>query len=430
MGNEGNKTKFELIQRLISRIREWLNSLTLLKKRQPQDVIVNSDAQATQPEIALEDPANQAESIQGAQATASQSIQGQTPSHEVRQASLTTHPNNEQPSPATEIHNDATEVSRAAWQTNPATDPWYPEKFKNKLLAIKYYQYQDNYGIERRAANDWHIIGATRRGKKHAHDATYREDAFADETTDKFTVLCVADGAGAYPYSRIGSQYATNELVHHLSSQLTRGAEKQTHREHVQFSGFLAEKLQKSIHHVINSLNKYAEKNDVSPKDFRCTLLTALFYHDERHQVVLLNQIGDGAICIYNKETGETEKLGGEGESGIHSGEVSRFVPDKESLKMNFHVLPEGRMKDVDGIMLCSDGIEDPFYPMEKNSAHIFRQFYNGVKPGELSDLGITQVEQPHVYGHPTEGASLENWMTFEKKGESDDRTVLAMFRG
>ena len=416
MDNEGIKPKSGLIRKSISWAKEWFNSFRPLNKGQPH--------------IIVHGPVNQAEPIQGTQATAPQSIPGQPSSHEVGEASLTTHPNNAQPSPADEIQDNATEVSRAAWQTNPATDLWYPEKFKNKLLAIKYHQYQDNYGIERRAANGWHIIGATRRGKKHAHDATYREDAFANETTDKFTVLCVADGAGAYPYSRIGSQYATNELVHHLSSQLTRGAEKQTHREHVQFIGFLAQKLEKSIHYVINSLDKYAKKNDVSPKDFRCTLLTALFYHDERHQVVLLNQIGDGAICIYNKETGETEKLGGEGESGIHSGEVSRFVPDKESLEMNFHVLPEGRMKDVDGIMLCSDGIEDPFYPMEKNSAHIFQQFYNGVKPGELAGLGITQEEQLHVYGNPTEGASLENWMTFEKKGESDDRTMLAMFRG
>jgi len=44
--------------------------------------------------------------------------------------------------------------------------------------------------------------------------------------------------------------------------------------------------------------------------------------------------------------------------------------------------------------------------------------------------MGITQVEQPHVFSHPTEGASLESWLTFDKKGESDDRTLLVMFRG
>ena len=215
-----------------------------------------------------------------------------------------------------------------------------------------------------------------------------------------------------------------------MSAQLTRTAEKNSRLEHVQFFGYLAKQMEKSILHVINSLVKYAEKNEVSPKDFRCTLLSALFYHDDKHQVVLLNQIGDGAICTYNKKTGEVRKIGGEGESGSHSGEVSRFVPDEASKRPEFHILPDKRMKEVDGLMLCSDGIEDPFYPMEKNSAHIFRQFYNGVKENELAELGITQLRQAHIFGHPTEGASLESWMTFEKKGESDDRTLLVMFRG
>ena len=319
---------------------------------------------------------------------------------------------------------------KAIWETRPAKDSWYPSQFNPRLSTLEFHQYQDNYGVERRAANGWHIVGATRRGKKHAHDGTHREDAFASETADKFTILCVADGAGSSTHSRIGAQYAANELVHDLSVQLMESASRHSQKEHVQFVEYLKQQFEKSIHHVIHSLVNYAEKNGVSPKDFRCTLLTALFYHDEKHQVVLLNQIGDGAICTYDKKTGETEKLGGEGESGSHSGEVSRFVPDEESLKTEFHVLPDNRMKEVDCLMLCTDGIEDPFYPMEKNSACIFRQLYNGVQEKELADLGIEQVAQAHVFGHPAESANLESWMTFEQKGESDDRTMLVMFRG
>ena len=321
------------------------------------------------------------------------------------------------------------QLAKAVWETKPAKGSWYPPDFQVKLPAIEFHQYQDNYSTEQRAANGWHIVGATRRGKKHAHDGTHREDAYAVKTSEKFTVLAMADGAGAYPLSRLGSQYATTELVHHLSEQLTRTAESCSGLTHVQFLDYLKEHMEKSILHVIDSLVNYANKNAVKPKDFRCTLLSALFYHDDKYPVVLLNQIGDGAICTYNKQTEEIRKFGGEGESGEHSGEVSRFVPDEASKKIDFHILPPERMKEVDCLMLCSDGIEDPFFPMEKNSVHIFRQFYHGVKEAELADLGITQVPQPSVFNHSTEGANLESWLTFEKRGESDDRTVLVMFR-
>ena len=428
MGTEGDQSEHGLSERLILWFKKVLKSF----QRHDTELAQNMDALVTGKDSESaphSNPTAQAEPVPTDPPVAEPTVRNENVP-EGEQESITMRTENPETASAESVPINVVEPAKATWQTNPAVDSWYPTRFKNRLSAIKYHQYQDNYGIERRAANGWHIVGATRRGKKHAHDATYREDAFADETTDKFTILCVADGAGAYPYSRIGSQYAANELVHHLSSQVVRGAEKQSLREPVQFRGYLAQQLEKSIHHVINSLVKYAEKNEVSPKDFRCTLLTALFYHDEKHQVVLLNQIGDGAICTYNKATGETRKIGGEGESGSHSGEVSRFVPDKASKKMEFHVLPDSRMKEVDCLMLCSDGIEDPFYPMEKNSAHIFRQFYHGVKKAELADMGITQVEQPHVFSHPTEGASLESWLTFDKKGESDDRTLLVMFRG
>ena len=68
---------------------------------------------------------------------------------------------------------------------------------------------------------------------------------------------------------------------------------------------------------------------------------------------------------------------------------------------------------------------------MEKNSVHIFRQLYNGVEENELTDLGVTQESQPPIFANPnSESASLEKWMSFEKKGESDDRTMLIAFKG
>lgn len=63
------------------------------------------------------------------------------------------------------------------------------------------------------AIDNWRIIGASRRGKMHAHKGIYREDAFALDQINGWHLMVVADGGGSCPLSRVGSQLAANAAI-------------------------------------------------------------------------------------------------------------------------------------------------------------------------------------------------------------------------
>ena len=54
----------------------------------------------------------------------------------------------------------------------------------------------------------WVIVGASRRGQLHAHEGTFREDAFRTMAVDDWSLIAVADGAGSHKLSRIGANQA------------------------------------------------------------------------------------------------------------------------------------------------------------------------------------------------------------------------------
>lgn len=74
-----------------------------------------------------------------------------------------------------------------------------------------------------------------------------------------------------------------------------------------------------------------------------------------------------------------------------------------------------------------TDGIEDPFYPLEKQAAGIFRQFYKGVDQ-PLKDFKA-QLPQAAPLLQESAAWGLAQWLEFEKRGENDDRTVAVLHR-
>ncbi len=70
--------------------------------------------------------------------------------------------------------------------------------------------------------NGWRLIGASKRGRSHAHEGKCRDDHFfisADSTT-KWNILAVADGAGSASLSREGARIAVTESSRILSEKL------------------------------------------------------------------------------------------------------------------------------------------------------------------------------------------------------------------
>ena len=312
----------------------------------------------------------------------------------------------------------------AQFQNLPATDAWCPPAIAEHFPELRAHIYEDNAATERVLPAGWRVVGATKRGRQHAHKATHREDALAFNAGAQFTLLCVSDGAGSCPLSRLGSHVAARTVTARLMEQLPK-LEKAVTDDADKLKTELSAQLTAALVAACQALVELAAKTKTSAKDYRCTLLTLLHWRGEKHELLLANQIGDGAILVLNKDK-STRRIG-EADSGQFSGEVSCFVPDdnaRDKAKRIDFIAPADA---VECVLLCTDGIEDPFFPIAKMAGDLFRQLYTGVSE-PLKDFK-TQPTQPPILPQESAAGALGQWLEFEKRGENDDRTVLLLHR-
>jgi serine/threonine protein phosphatase PrpC/PAS domain-containing protein len=314
------------------------------------------------------------------------------------------------------------------WQEKMATGLWAPKEFHNHLPYSASFEYTDAYSRANEGLTGWSLIGATRRGRTHAHAGTHRDDAFRWAVEKNFTIVCVADGAGSHKYSRIGAETICRYVCEHLSARLKNSS----FRKRVEANRLDSEQLKSAVGDQMTeviwegclNLVEIARKVKCDQKDFRCTFLLAVHGAWAGSELILTNQIGDGFIIALGKD-GQCEKYG-TSDSGDFSGEVSCFVPDRdvENKANEIKCVPAS---GIEALLLCSDGIEDPFFPIEKKARTIFCQLYDGVKQ-KLSEFEKQSLHD-RVVGEGGDYRLLEEWLGFEKRGENDDRTLVMLYR-
>ena len=166
------------------------------------------------------------------------------------------------------------------------------------------------------------------------------------------------------------------------------------------------------------------------PRDFRCTLLLTVLYRHGDRELACLSQVGDGFIAGINGQ-GVARRYDPAGNAeGAFSGEVNCFVPDDGCAERArpFGVMPS--TANLQALLLCTDGIEDPFYPVEENLEPIFRQFL--FAPPEPWVPGLTWAAPIPALADKDPAQARERlaaWLAFEKKGENDDRTAMLVYR-
>lgn len=320
----------------------------------------------------------------------------------------------EQPIPPTTVQKPVA----AVWQDRPVETPWCPQSFLPYLEYLHYFEYQDDQS--RIQSVGWRILAATRRGRRHAHDGRHREDAWAYERVGDSIIACVSDGAGSAAYSRIGSETACRRVTEILAYLLR-------HPPSPEPGDWLTVGLQYAIQETRDYLVTLATQAGESPKTLRCTLLVAVLYRYAGSETFITGQIGDGCIVGLAKDRSlYLSPASNDDSSGFYSGEVQAFLPDENALAyLRIHSIP----LPLQCLILCTDGIDDPFYPMEKKGYALFKQLYEGV---QQSLPGFDeQIRHGPILTAPDETAQhrLEQWLSFQKRGENDDRTMMLLHR-
>ena len=276
----------------------------------------------------------------------------------------------------------------------------------------------------------WLIAGASRRGRSHANKGTCRDDDMTAriETASGWQIMAVADGGGAYRFSRFGSLLAVNQSTEVLSKELnardediTRRLcewnEERTEERSEALRGVLYNAFSKAVYAVIKAIHVEAE-NQTGAKfsDFYTTLLLAAHKPVAGGHLVAGYWRGDGGLVIYDRRSGV--KLLGEPDSGEFAGQV-RFLDydarDKSDLLTGLRFEYQENMT---ALVLMTDGITDPHFGTESKlqSKEHWDKFWGQTLAPLLSD-------DPEITSE-----KLLDWLNFWSLGEHDDRTIMLTY--
>lgn len=164
-----------------------------------------------------------------------------------------------------------------------------------------------------------------------------------------------------------------------------------------------------------------AKMQDQPSKLYATTLLLTICKRFEYGWFVASFWVGDGAICLYDKEA-HTAKLLGVPDEGEYAGQT-RFLTMPEIFKdatslyqrLRFHIVP-----DFTALFLMSDGVSDPMFETDANLANPNKwdALWENLKEGgvELTDDNEESKSQ------------LLDWLDFWSPGNHDDRTIAILY--
>lgn len=271
------------------------------------------------------------------------------------------------------------------------------------------------------------VLGASLRGRSHAHVGSFRDDdmSMAWYPADSWLSLTVADGAGSAKYSRRGSWIACETIKTHfgeyfasgdnsLSKLLTDPAQNTNpaiRNELYQLFGKTALEARKAIETQATAVH-------ATLRDFHTTLVTALLHPlpDGRWFVATFS-IGDGAAAVVAVPGGDPCLLT-RPDSGEYAGQTV-FLTMAEALATGEAIMGRIRIAVIPGfeaLILVTDGVSDPRFESEAALAD----------PAAWAALwdDLKRETQPAATREEAAAAILK-WMEFHSAGHHDDRTLI-----
>ena len=298
-----------------------------------------------------------------------------------------------------------------------------------------YKQDKDSYCIDLEMG--LRLIAASVRGRSHAHVGSPRDDDFYihHSAISGWNILAVADGAGSCQFSRRGSQIAVKYAVEALSKQLEsdvgqtlldnypKTEEERTDQEKLKtLQNALYDTLVKAAYAACEEINKQANDDSESVKDFSTTLLLAAHKKTEQGHFVISFWVGDGAIALY-QENGDCILMG-EPDGGEYAGQT-RFLDERifndSSLMRRVKIK---MVEDFTALILATDGVTDPNFNSDAELAEKPRwdEIWHEAKWGGMSlKEVVTSADSKSAENQ------LKDWSNFFSPRNHDDRTIAVL---
>ena len=290
-------------------------------------------------------------------------------------------------------------LSQADLAGDPAKPPlWGEREPTDRSYPVPHHDARIVPGVE-----GWRIIGVSRRGKLHAHEGKYREDAWdaALSAGQQWQIIAVADGGGAYPLARVGAQCVVESVVRTLVRTLPT---------HVFMPDALTDVLAGALDQAYLDLDERAhtiarERPGTTTRDLSTTLL--VIAHCPSEQLVCVAQVGDGLIAL-QKGNQELVKLA-EADSGAVAG-TTVFLNNVTKRDWRRRIKQYKLIETPLFITALTDGVADDVLETPNNFPILFQALHE-----------YTRRQQSEV--------DLLAWLDYKKRGSFDDRTLVVIYQ-
>ncbi len=182
--------------------------------------------------------------------------------------------------------------------------------------------------------------------------------------------------------------------------------------------------LASAARHAQASIVGEAERRNAPLREFHTTCLLLIHTPFGANDLVGVLQVGDGVagLCTRN---GDCIILG-DPDHGAYSGET-RFlttpgIEDEFERRATFAV-PHG----LRAVAVLTDGVADDFFPEKQRLIELFKgdPVLDCKTPEGTAVRGVLLGS----VGDPRDGQALADWLRYEKRGSSDDRTLVLLYR-
>ena len=188
----------------------------------------------------------------------------------------------------------------------------------------------------------WNIMQCAVQGRSHVKDGIPCQDKTYSIFSNQVLAAALADGAGSAKLSHFGAEEITKQLCAHLTQQFDH---------YYQEENGVAVK-QKLMDSIRDCLRQTAKRLQCEPKDLSSTLLLAAVKGDR----FILIHIGDGVIgYLKNRQL----KIASHPENGEFAN-TTVFTTSQQAI--NAMRLIKGRLEEIQGFVLLSDGAEASLY--------------------------------------------------------------------
>lgn len=282
---------------------------------------------------------------------------------------------------------------------------------------------------------DKKIVVASKRGRSHAHEGTFRDDDFLVKSLDDdWAVVAVADGAGSAKFARAGSKFATEYIIQSFDNKVflqTLSSEADSYfniqsADDIKLKNktFIVNSLYKTVKQLNEALNEYATSEEINLKDLHTTLIFCLVKKFDFGYVILSFGVGDCPINVIEKDETDVKLLNildvGEFSGGTRFITMSEIFsrPDMAD-RFGINCFP-----DFSKLILMTDGIYDPKFVVESKLENLesWKDFLNDLNGENEDHKKVDFVEDQNIE------VQLSEWMDFWSKGNHDDRTLAVIY--